>query len=85
VPIQKASRQILARAAVLIGGAEVLASRLDISAPVLKRYLEGDEEIPSSVLLRAIDIILEDLRQQPLFGRTHLVRKAESPPSIRTA
>jgi hypothetical protein len=65
VPIQKASRQILARAAVLIGGAEVLASRLDTSAPVLKRYLEGDEEIPSSVLLRAIDILVEDLRQEP--------------------
>jgi hypothetical protein len=48
VPIQKASRQILARAAVLIGGAEVLASRLDIRAPMLERYLEGDEEIPSS-------------------------------------
>ena len=67
VPIQKASRQILARAAVLIGGAEVLASRLDIGAPMLKRYLEGDEEIPSSVLLRAIDILVEDLRQlQPI-------------------
>ena len=34
---------------------------------MLKRYLEGDEEIPSSVLLRAIDIIVEDLRQlQPI-------------------
>ena len=62
MPIQKTSRQILARAAVLIGGPEVLASRLDISSPVLKRYLEGDQEIPSSVLLRAIDIILEDLQ-----------------------
>jgi hypothetical protein len=48
-----------------MGGAEVLASRLDISASVLKRYREGDEEIPSSVLLRAIDIIVEDLRQLP--------------------
>jgi hypothetical protein len=62
MPIQKASRQILASAAVLIGGAEGLASRLDISGPVLKRYLEGDEEIPSAVLLHAIDFILEDLR-----------------------
>jgi hypothetical protein len=50
---------------VQIGGAELLASRLDITAPVLKRYLEGDEDIPSSVLLLAIDIIVEDLRQQP--------------------
>jgi hypothetical protein len=63
VPIQKASRQILAKAAVKIGGAEVLASRLGITAPVLKMYLEGDQEIPDSVLLRAIDIIIEDLPQ----------------------
>jgi hypothetical protein len=57
-----ASRQILARAAVIIGGTEVLASRLAISAGVLTLYLEGNEEIPSSVLSRAIDIIVEDLR-----------------------
>jgi len=63
MPIQKASRQILAKAAVKIGGAEVLASRLEITARVLKMYLEGDQEIPDSVLLRAIDIIIEDLPQ----------------------
>jgi len=63
VPIQKASRQILAKAAVKIGGAEVLASRLEITAGVLKMYIEGDQEIPDSVLLRAIDIIIEDLPQ----------------------
>ena len=61
--IEKASRQILAKAAVKIGGAEVLASRLEITARVLKMYLEGDQEIPDSVLLRAIDIIIEDLPQ----------------------
>jgi hypothetical protein len=85
VPIQKASRQILARAAVLIGGAEIPASRLDIGAPMLKRYLEGDEEIPSSVLLRAIDIILKTCGNSRRFGRTHLVRKAESRLGIPTA
>jgi hypothetical protein len=63
MPIQKASRQILAKAAVKIGGAEVLASRLEITGRVLKMYLEGDQEIPDSVLLRAIDIIIEDLPQ----------------------
>lgn len=65
VPIQKASRQILAKAAVKVGGAEVLASRLEITAQVLKLYLEGDQEIPDSLLLRAIDIIIEDLPQPP--------------------
>ena len=63
MPIQKASRQILAKAAVKIGGAEVLASRLEITVRLLKMYVEGDQEIPDSVLLRAIDIIVEDLPQ----------------------
>lgn len=65
VPIKKASRQILAKAAVKVGGAEMLASRLQTTAQVLKLYLEGDREIPDSLLLRAIDIIIEDLPQPP--------------------
>lgn len=65
VPIQKASRQILAKAAVTVGGAEMLASRLQVTAQVLKLYLEGDREIPDPLLLRAIDIIIEDLPQPP--------------------
>ena len=65
MPIQKASRQILAKAAVKVGGIEVLASRLDITARALKLYLEGNEQIPDSLLLRAIDIIIEDLPQPP--------------------
>ena len=69
MPVQKASRQILAKAAVKVGGAEVLASRLDITARALKMYLEGDQEIPDSLLLRAIDIIIEDLPQPPPHPR----------------
>jgi hypothetical protein len=65
MPIQKASRQILAKAAVKVGGAEVLASRLETTARALKMYLEGDQEIPDSLLLRAIDIIIEDLPPAP--------------------
>jgi hypothetical protein len=65
VHIEKGSRQILARAAVLIGGAEILASRLAINAGMLRMYLEGNEEIPRSVLLQAIDIILEELPKLP--------------------
>ena len=69
VPIQKASRQILAKAAVKVGGAEVLASRLGITARLLKMYLEGDQEIPDSLLLHAIDIIIEDLPPPPANPR----------------
>jgi hypothetical protein len=65
----KASRQILAKAAVKVSGIEVLASRLDINARALKLYLEGNEQIPDSLLLRAIDVIIEGLPQPPPNGQ----------------
>jgi hypothetical protein len=42
-------------------------------------YLEGDQEIPDSVLLRAIDIIIEICRKRCPIRRTQLDRKAEAP------
>ena len=45
----------------VVGGTEALAARLDISPRVLKLYLEGHESIPDSLLLRAIDLIVDDL------------------------
>ena len=56
---QKAARQVLARAAATLGGSEALAARLEVSARVLKLYLEGHQAIPDSLLLRAIDLIGE--------------------------
>jgi DNA-binding transcriptional regulator YdaS (Cro superfamily) len=61
VATQQAARQVLARAAAVVGGTEALAARLDISPRVLKLYLEGHESIPDGLLLRAIDIIVGDL------------------------
>lgn len=58
---QQAARQVLARAAMVVGGTEALAARLDMSPRVLKLYLEGSESIPDSLLLRAIDLIVDDL------------------------
>jgi hypothetical protein len=61
VDITKGTRQVLARAAVRLGGVEALASRLEISQRVLKLYIEGNEAVPDSLLLRVIDLILEEV------------------------
>ena len=58
---QQAARQVLARAAVIVGGTEALAARLDISPRVLKLYLEGHQAIPASLLFKAIDLIVGDI------------------------
>lgn len=60
----KATRQLLARAAVRLGGVDALASQLEISQRVLTLYIEGHEAVPDSLLLRVIDVILEDLPDQ---------------------
>jgi hypothetical protein len=60
----KASRQLLARAAVRLGGVEALASQLEISQRVLMLYIQGHEAVPDSLLLRVIDVILDALPGQ---------------------
>lgn len=60
----KATRQLLARAAVRLGGVDALASQLEISQRVLTLYIDGHEAVPDSLLLRVIDVILEDLTDQ---------------------
>jgi hypothetical protein len=57
----KATRQLLARAAVRLGGVDALASQLQISQRVLTLYIEGHEAVPDSLLLRVIDVILDHL------------------------
>lgn len=44
-----------------IGGAGMLASQLKIPFTELREYLHGEAMPPEEVLLRAVDIILEEL------------------------
>ena len=57
----KASRLLLAKAAVRLGGVGALASQLEISPRLLTLYIEGHDAVPDSLLLRVIDFILDDL------------------------
>lgn len=68
--IAKAARHLLARAAVRLGGVEQLASRLGVSPRVLKLYIEGHEAVPDSLLLRVIDLVLDDLPDERSGQRT---------------
>ena len=55
------ARRVLARAAVLLGGVERLAGRLNLTQRQLSELLRGSTPVPDALFLAAIDIVLEDL------------------------
>ncbi len=52
-------RNTLREAAVIAGGEEALATRLTVPPEQLHRWLESDEEIPTSAFLDAVDVVVE--------------------------
>jgi hypothetical protein len=51
------SASALLEAADIAGGLPVLARRLRVPAKQLRSWMEGDEETPRSVLLRAVEFV----------------------------
>ena len=47
----------LCRAANAVGGADVLAQRLQVTIKKLRRWMRGDEDPPMDVFLRAVDLL----------------------------
>lgn len=54
-----AYRRVVARVALLQGGVERLAGRLDVSSSLVTRWVEGLAPIPPDVFLRCVDLLLE--------------------------
>jgi hypothetical protein len=55
-----ASVRLLQAARDLVGGDERLAERLKMSRLLLRWYMAGRDELPSHLLLRTVDLILEE-------------------------
>lgn len=49
----------LKQAGVILGGEKALARHLRVPLGDLRRWLEGSEEPPRQVFLRAVDVVLE--------------------------
>lgn len=72
--------KLLQAASEMTGGDEALAERLGVEAALLRRLMSGKYELPETVLLKTVDIILANHESQPsLPGRTH------APPAPETA
>ena len=54
------SVKILQAASEIVGGDEALAERLGIGERVLAVFMEDRRRLPDTLLLRVVDIILED-------------------------
>jgi hypothetical protein len=50
--------RVLHRACQALGGVEALAKHLGVSITTVHRWLEGDEVPPTSIFLKAVDVIL---------------------------
>ena len=51
---------VLKAAADIVGGSKELAERLEIGERLLVRFMEGRRAVPDGVLLRAVDIVLQE-------------------------
>jgi transcriptional regulator with XRE-family HTH domain len=58
--------RLLRAAAEIVGGRRALAERLGIAESLLARYMAGTRLLPDPLLLRTVDVILEDRRYRPL-------------------
>jgi len=59
------ARWILARTAAQVGGISKLASDLNVTEAILRRYLVGDEPIPEGLLPQIIDVLMAQLPEPP--------------------
>lgn len=67
IPIGQA---VLLKVVAKLGGSYVAASQLGISLWALDRFLDGTVPVPDPVLLRAVDIVLDDLQVRPAESQT---------------
>lgn len=52
--------RLLQAACELVGGEDQLAKRLNMSRLLLKKYMAGRGKLPESLLLRTVDLLLEE-------------------------
>jgi hypothetical protein len=77
--VSSTSVKILQAASEIVGGIEALAERLGIREKVLAVFIEDRRHLPDSLLLRVVDIILEE-RQSRLAPPGQAAVQPRRPP-----
>ena len=66
-----ATVRLLEAAAEIVGGEAALAKHLHIGEALLRAYLEARQPLPDFLLLRTVDLVLDDInRPQPVSPRS---------------
>ncbi len=68
-------RAVLVKVVEKLGGTAAAAARLGVGPASLNGFLDGTVPVPDAVLLRAVDIVLDEFQQEPAgksqpFNRT---------------
>jgi hypothetical protein len=58
--VSATTAKLLRAASDIVGGEDALAERLGIGKTLFSKFAQGTLELPDVLLLRAVDIILED-------------------------
>jgi hypothetical protein len=77
VPISSAPTRTLALAAETLGGAQALATGLNVEQAALERWMAGEALPPYEVFLKALDIVAAGPRVDPAARRAS-ARRAQS-------
>jgi hypothetical protein len=57
--------QLLRAAFELLGSNKLLSERLDVAQSLLIRYMTGLSDVPTDVVLRTVDLLIELRREKP--------------------
>jgi hypothetical protein len=68
MPARAVRQAVLQKVVDKIGGVLPAAVQLDVEPSLLSRFLDGAVQVPDAVLLRAVDIVLEDELPAPAGG-----------------
>ncbi len=61
--------KLLQAASEVVGGSKALAERLGVGETLLAKFMTDSVELPDPLLLRAVDIILEERNPLPARAR----------------
>ena len=72
---------LLKTAAEIVGGVDALARHLGIGQTLLAKFMDDLIELPDQLLLRAVDIVLEDRHARLVPPATRVLENPQ--PSVR--
>ena len=72
-------RAVFQKVVAKLGGFYEAAQRLGVPHALVSRYLDGRSPVPDAILLRALDIVLDEFQQDP-WGASQPFNRSDPTP-----